>query len=730
MAPRALVRHYARCMAECLEGHPLYDPEPHDPYDAFLVEGTQLFDVAWIDSSGKLKYAFSTGLGPHDARNQDNNHGSLLPPGHEKYTGCRPNLDFFNADRHGQCYKSETIDTAQVSANISVPIAPGVAPVSVSTALSYSISDKAGALLFVPDDHTFWYDNRVNLSSNYARKHTAAWYRFLNGDNGNLGVRNGELYFVTSCGKTKEWHNLCAYSSSSARSVSVQFHPIPEADVGFAGSFVCESSGLQPQKGPVVGPPQKETQCVSVVGWKLALCARFIRFVKVPVQVDKAAESTFWSKFLGKSQWAPYNSNQTSISNAEPPASGGNNNSSATGSQATDIKETPSTSTDSKHTLRDDSQVNFEHDKNSEPPISSNNNSSATGSQATDTKETPSTSTDSKHTVRDDPQVKFEHDKIVTLAGDTCWIDTGKQLGIDGQPPSTHALTEVFPYIEESAPWMEVVIAHDSHYLSVLGKGEYVPDAKELAARLMQHFVIDVDEDMNGMLVSREEEHLTKDDLAFVVHDARRYTDNNLGFDVIRKHIPSGWTLAPPRFGLGVPSPVPSTPITFAAVSSGPGAVCESSKPDKSFSISMIDEQDDDDDDDFPLPPPPYTLFNGDSPYAELEAGLASLECLNDFKGAKTIHSDPRWDQYDDALAVWEADEMARNKHPARKFLTRLAVARRRFIQGEPFPEEIEAMALSAVKKLFAALENSGRRRCVRFVKHGKRALEEIGYSV
>ncbi len=71
----------------------------------------------------------------------------------------------------------------------------------------------------------------------------------------------------------------------------------------------------------------------------------------------------------------------------------------------------------------------------------------------------------------------------------------------------------------------------------------------------MRNFVIDVDEglclhrcyrnkahanpDMNGMLVNREEEHLTKDDLAFVVHDARRYTDNALGFDVIRKNIPA-----------------------------------------------------------------------------------------------------------------------------------------------------------------------------------------------
>lgn len=194
-------------------------------------------------------------------------------------------------------------------------------------------------MLYVPDRHTVWKEKRVNLSSNYARKHTAAWYRFLNGDNGNHGVRNGELYFVTSCCKTKEWHNLCAYSSSSARSISVQFHPMPEADVGFAGSFVCESNGIQPQRGPVSGPPERKTQCAAVVGWKLALCSRFIRLTKVPVRVDKAGESTFCSKFIGQSQWAPYNSNQTSMTNSEPPASG-NNNCPTTGSQATDTMET------------------------------------------------------------------------------------------------------------------------------------------------------------------------------------------------------------------------------------------------------------------------------------------------------------------------------------------------------------------------------------------------------
>ncbi len=122
MTPRPLVTHYARCMAERLEGHPLYDPEPHDPYDAFLVEGTRLFDVAWIDSSGNLKYAFSAGLGPNDARNQDNAHGPLLPPGHEKYTGCRPHLDFSSNSKQGQCYRSQTVDAVGVSGNLSVPM--------------------------------------------------------------------------------------------------------------------------------------------------------------------------------------------------------------------------------------------------------------------------------------------------------------------------------------------------------------------------------------------------------------------------------------------------------------------------------------------------------------------------------------------------------------------------------------------------------------------------------
>ncbi|KAF8904308.1 hypothetical protein CPB85DRAFT_974556 [Mucidula mucida] len=540
MTPCALVTQYARCMAERMQGHPLYDLEPHDPYNEFLVEGTQLYDVSWIDSWGDLNYGFSAGLGPDNQRNQDNNHVSLLPPGHEKYTGCRPH-DYVRTMQDQQCYRSQTIDAAQVSGNISVPIAPGVAPISVSSALNLAISEKAGALLYVPDRHTLWRDKRSQLSSNYARKHTAAWYRFLNGDNGNYAVRNGELYFITACRKTKEWHNLCVYSSSSARSISVQFHPIPEVALGFSGSLVCESSGLQPQRGPISGPAVKETQCAAVVGWKLALCGRFVRFVKVPVQVNKAEESKLWPKVFGQSQWAPYSSDQTSISDS------------------------------------------------SEPPASGDTDSSTS---ATDTGETPPTSTESEHTARDDPPVKFEHDKIVTQAGDTCWIDTGKQLGIDGEPPSTHALTEVFPYIEESAPYMEVVIAHDSHYLSVLGKGEYVPDAKELAARLMRNFVIDVDEDMNGMLVNREEEHLTKDDLAFVVHDARRYTDNALGFDVIRKNIPAGWTLAPARFGLGVQSPMPSEPVSIAAVDHGPCAASKSSQPDKSFLFSMIDEQD------------------------------------------------------------------------------------------------------------------------------------------
>ncbi len=51
------------------------------------------------------------------------------------------------------------------------------------------------------------------------------------------------------------------------------------------------------------------------------------------------------------------------------------------------------------------------------------------------------------------------------------------------------------------------------------------------------------------------------------------------------------------------------------------------------------------------------------------------------------------------------------------KFVTLLASARRQFILGEPVPEELEAMALSAVKKLFAVLENSGRPRLVKFAQ-------------
>ncbi|KAF9010324.1 hypothetical protein BDZ89DRAFT_511342 [Hymenopellis radicata] len=444
----ATAQHFARCLAEVIGGHPLVDGTPPPPYVNFLKEGTQLFDVCYIDNEdGRLRYVFSSAHDRGGERNQDNAGHTISPPRHKKYTGATNDDDWDDQAFHeSHCYRSQTIDERSVSAEASIPLPHGVLPQllsSMSASFSTSSRDAAGALLYLPRPHTVFKDKRVNLSSSYAKKNTKSWYEHVNKTQ-RRGVRNGELYFITGCHKTKEWHSLCMYSTQRSRDISINFHPIPEAGITFTGRFFHAAEGMESKKGGVTREDESDTQCVAVRGWKLYLCNRFWRRAKVPVRVNKAGD---WKS----SDWVPCKSEEP-----EAPSSGFN---------------APLLST-SKGLPR---------------PL-------GLSSRDTDIID----DVESVLLKQRDDEYRVETEKVIAESDDSSWIDSSCNAGSTSveESHSSHPLTTVFPYLEESAPWMEAAIAHDMQYLALLKKGEYVPETKELVARLFERFVIEVDEGM------------------------------------------------------------------------------------------------------------------------------------------------------------------------------------------------------------------------------------------
>ncbi len=120
----AIARHYARCLAEATGGHPLVDATSPCVYAYFRQEGTQLFDVGYLDNRfGALHYVFSACHDRCATRNQDNLGNSIAPACHVRYTGADNEDDYDDRNHPGEyCYRSQTVLATSASADVSVPM--------------------------------------------------------------------------------------------------------------------------------------------------------------------------------------------------------------------------------------------------------------------------------------------------------------------------------------------------------------------------------------------------------------------------------------------------------------------------------------------------------------------------------------------------------------------------------------------------------------------------------
>lgn len=116
-----LARHYARCMAERLQGHPLVDATPTSMFNNFLQDGTLLYDVGYIDNHGRFQYAFSASHEANEPRNMNNTLRSLAPPRHRRYDGGdNPDDSYTQTIKGCHWYRSVTILEERLGADIHV----------------------------------------------------------------------------------------------------------------------------------------------------------------------------------------------------------------------------------------------------------------------------------------------------------------------------------------------------------------------------------------------------------------------------------------------------------------------------------------------------------------------------------------------------------------------------------------------------------------------------------
>jgi hypothetical protein len=160
--------------------------------------------------------------------------------------------------------------------------------------MTFTSNSKEGAVLALPDGASAIDLRPTDRLKEYALKHAASWYEFVNGTL-RRGVPNGSLYFVTGCDKTSSWGVASFSNTSTEGEISLTFK---NAQVGGGSvSFKWQWETYSPaavRTGPELAEGERnsqQNQCLFVRGYKVAVRDNLVARLMGAVKVSSAGES-------------------------------------------------------------------------------------------------------------------------------------------------------------------------------------------------------------------------------------------------------------------------------------------------------------------------------------------------------------------------------------------------------------------------------------------------------
>ncbi|KAF9257193.1 kinase-like protein [Marasmius fiardii PR-910] len=185
------------------QGPVLWTPEPNEELTLkYRREGVRIGDVGILRADGSFDFVFNV---CHPANDEINRSNYGVPDDFEQleWDGKKRGLD--NVFRAGESIlsrgaKKQALDVEGTVSALGVPVGGG------STGLTIQFVKDRGAVIIPPNGVNSVDCQNLAVFRNYAERHAASWYRFVNETLGRE-VENGTIYFVTGSDKTDCWEN-------------------------------------------------------------------------------------------------------------------------------------------------------------------------------------------------------------------------------------------------------------------------------------------------------------------------------------------------------------------------------------------------------------------------------------------------------------------------------------------------------------------------------------------
>ncbi|KAK0217484.1 hypothetical protein EDD85DRAFT_894261, partial [Armillaria nabsnona] len=175
LAPLKVPSIYPSLMLRRGHGYPLWLPEPISNLPPDCVRhGTQIGDLGYLADNGGFDYLFNV---LKDAEDPDN---LSVPPGFvplKMDPGIREELEFHDKN--------------------SMVTMSGVEQRSAGVFFKSTSSITRGAVLTLPDGAERYDCEHPGILGEYAAANAHSWYKYYNGKDQGMAIRNGTLYLVT-----------------------------------------------------------------------------------------------------------------------------------------------------------------------------------------------------------------------------------------------------------------------------------------------------------------------------------------------------------------------------------------------------------------------------------------------------------------------------------------------------------------------------------------------------
>lgn len=142
--------------------------------------------------------------------------------------------------------------------------------------VEFTVAERHAAMLVLPHGAVRYDTKKCPEYEGYALQQAESWYRYVN-QTRRRGARNGSLYLVTGCDKSRSW-GLAAVSQLQEHSLMVKFSAgsLVQGTLGFHASW-SRAGGVESRKYPPSNTEtvQLENQCVFARGFVIGLRNNF-----------------------------------------------------------------------------------------------------------------------------------------------------------------------------------------------------------------------------------------------------------------------------------------------------------------------------------------------------------------------------------------------------------------------------------------------------------------------